>query len=186
MKKAVIVHCWGGSPEYAWYPWIKSELEKLGYRVVVPVMPDTDEPRLNGWLSHLKEVIDEPNEELVLIGHSIGSVTVMRYLEALEDNQKVGKVVLVAGFTDQLGFKELENFFITPLAYEKIKSKSVRGFTVIQSDNDPFVSERYGQRLHDELDARLVMKQGAFHMSGAVDGEEACIELPEVIAALTK
>jgi len=28
---------------------------------------------------------------------------------------------------------------------------------------------------------RLIIKHGAKHMSGAVDGEDACLELPEVI-----
>lgn len=181
MKRAIIVHCWGGSSNYAWYPWAKTELERMGYEVTVPDMPDSDPPKLATWLPHLQEIIGQPNEELVLVGHSIGTVTIMRYLESLTDNQLVGKVIFVAGFTDQLGFRELENFFETQLDFGKIKTKSKNGFVVIQSDNDPFVSEQYGERLKDELDAKLLIKHGANHMSGAVDGEEACTELPEVI-----
>ena len=183
MKRAVIVHCWGGNSNYAWYQWTKAELEKQGYSVTVPNMPDPDPPKLATWLSHLQEVIGQPDDELLLIGHSIGTVTIMRYLETLESGQ-VGKVILVAGFTDQLGFKELENFFDTRLDFGKIKPKSKNGFVAIQSDNDPFVSEQYGERLKDELDAKLVIKHNAGHMSGSVDGEEACTELPEVIGNL--
>lgn len=183
MKRAVIVHCWGGSSNYAWYPWVKSEMEKLGYQVAVPDMPDPDPPKLATWLPRLKEVIGQPDDELVLIGHSIGTVTIMRYLETLEGGQ-VGKVILVAGFTDQLGFSELENFFDNRLDFGKIKPKTKNGFVAIQSDNDPFVSEQYGERLKDELGATLVIKHNANHMSGAVDGEEACTELPEVIENL--
>lgn len=184
MKRAVIVHCWGGSSRYAWYPWVKHELEKRGYQVNVPDMPDPDPPKLFTWLPHLQQVVGEPDEELVLIGHSIGTVTIMRYLEALPKDARVGKVVLVAGFTDQLGFKELENFFETRLDFAAIKQKSKNGFVVIQSDNDPFVSEQYGERLKDELGAKLVIKHDANHMSGAVDSEDACLELPEVLANL--
>lgn len=183
MKRAVIVHCWGGNSNYAWYQWTKAELEKQGYSVTVPNMPDPDPPKLATWLPHLQEVIRQPDDELLLIGHSIGTVTIMRYLETLESGQ-VGKVILVAGFTDQLGFRELENFFDTRLDFGKIKPKSKNGFAVIQSDNDPFVSEQYGERLKDELDAKLVIKHNAGHMSGSVDGEEACTELPEVIGNL--
>ncbi len=180
MKRAVLVHCWGGSSNYAWYPWAKLELEKLGYEVIVPDMPDPDPPKLATWLPHLREVVGQPDDELVLIGHSIGTVTIMRYLEALESG-RVGKVIFVAGFTDQLGFSELENFFDTRLDFDRIKLKSKNGFVAIQSDNDPFVSEQYGERLKDELGARLVIKHNANHMSGAVDNEEACTELPELI-----
>ncbi len=184
MKRAAIVHCWGGSSDYAWYPWAKEKLEELGYEVMVPTMPDTEEPMLSKWLPFLRDVIGEPDEELVLIGHSIGTVTIMRYLESLPVDVRVGKVILVAGFTDQLGFKELENFFETRLNFTQIKTKSKQGFVVIQSDNDPFVSEQYGTRLKEELNAELIIKHDAKHMSGAVDGEDACLELPEVISAL--
>lgn len=180
MKRAVIVHCWDGTSGYAWYPWVKSELTKQGYEVAVPDMPDTSAPKLATWLPYLQQTIGQPDDELVLIGHSIGAATILRYLETLQDDQ-VGKVILVAGFTDQLGFAELENFFENRLDYGKIKQKSKHGFVAIQSDNDPYVSAQYGERLKAELGAKLVIKHGAGHMSGAVDNEDSCTQLPEVI-----
>ena len=182
MKRAVIVHCWGGGPDYAWYPWVAKELEAKGLTVSVPEMPDTEEPQLTKWLATLKEVIGEPDEDLVLIGHSLGCVTIMRYLESLKKDQKVGKVILVAAFTDQIGFKELENFFKKPLNFEKIKAGSVEGFVVIQSDNDPFISEQYGNRLEDELGADLLIKEGAEHMSGPLLEPDSITELPDVVS----
>lgn len=180
MKRVIIIHCWGGSPDYAWYPWAKTELEKKGYAVQVPQMPDTDEPKLSTWLPYLQEIIGKPDGELVLIGHSLGTVAIMRYLETLQGDEQIGKVVLVAGFTDQLGFKELENFFETRLDFAKIKGKSRHGFTAIQSDNDPYISAQYGNRLREELGAKIIIKHQAGHMSGGV-GSEACTELPEVV-----
>lgn len=185
MKRAIIVHCWGGNPNYAWYPWVKTKLEKQGYVVDIPAMPHTDEPHLGDWLPHLQSVIGEPDEELVLIGHSIGSVTIMRYLETLKGSQRIGKAVLVTSFTDQLGFRELENFFETPLNFAAIKNKSARGFTVIQSDNDPYVSNQYGTRLKEELDAELIVKHGALHMSGSTDDEEPYLELPDAVITVS-
>jgi len=181
MKRAIIVHCWGGNSKYAWYPSVQKELETLGYQVLVPDMPNTDTPKLSEWLPFLSNLIGTPDEDLVLIGHSVGTVVIMRYLESLKDNEKIGKSILVAGYTDPLGFKELENFFETKLDFEKIKIKSKNGFVLIQSDNDPFVSEQYGIRLRDELGAKLVVKHNALHMSGSADGENACLDLPEVI-----
>lgn len=108
----------------------------------------------------------------------------MRYLETLTGDEQVGKVILVAGFTDSIGFKELENFFDRPLDFSAVKHRSKRGFVAIQSDNDQYVSEQYGVRLRDELDAKLVIKHGAYHMSGDVDGEDSYLELPEVIQSL--
>jgi predicted alpha/beta hydrolase family esterase len=105
----------------------------------------------------------------------------MRYLETLANSQRVGKVIMVAGFTDDLGIKELENFFEAPLDFEKIKAGSRNGFVAIQSDDDPYVAEQYGTKLQDKLDAKLIVKHNAKHMSGAADDKDACLELPEVI-----
>lgn len=61
--------------------------------------------------------------------------------------------------------------------FSKIKSRSKNGFTEIQSDNDPYVSMQYGERLKDEPSAKLIIKHNAGHMS-EVDGY---LELPDVI-----
>ncbi len=181
MKRAVIIHCWGGTSQYAWYPWAKAELEKQGYQVIVPDMPNTEEPKLKEWLPKLQEVIGTPDEELVLIGHSLGTVTIMRYLENLPAGQRVKKAILVAAFSDSLGFKELENFFKAPLELPKIKPKTENGFVVIQSDNDPYIAEQYGRQLEEELGAKLIIKHNAGHMSGAIDSDKSCTKLPEVV-----
>jgi len=186
MKRAIIVHCWGGRSNYAWYQSVAGQLEERGYQVQVPDMPNTDEPRLDTWVPYLRDLIDQPDDELVLIGHSIGTVAIMRYLETLDNDQQIDKAILVAGFTDQLGFRELENFFETRLNFLAIKTKVRNGFVAIQSDDDPYVSEQYGTRLQEELGASLIIKHSAGHMSGAVDGKESCTELPEVAESLVK
>ena len=119
MKKVVIIHCWEGYPNYCWYPDTKKELESKGYQVIVPDMPETDFPKLNGWLSKLREVVEETNENVYLIGHSLGCITILRYLESLKENEKVGGAILVAGFTDNLEYKEIKSFFEAPIDFEK-------------------------------------------------------------------
>jgi hypothetical protein len=109
----------------------------------------------------------------------------MRYLETLTENQKVGKVIFVAGFTDPIGFRELESFFAKPIKFEKIKTKSAEGFVVIQSDDDPYVAEQYGTRLEEELGAELLVKQEVGHMSGSVVDKDSVTELPEVVKEAT-
>lgn len=181
VKRAVIVHCWGGEPEYAWYPWAKKELESRGFKVDVPEMPDPEEPQLRAWLERLKDAVGEPDEDLVLIGHSLGCATVLRYLESLPEETKVGKVILVAAFTDQIGYREFDSFFKKPFDFEKIKRTSVNGFYIFQSNDDPYVTEQYGIRLEEDLDAELFIKNAAGHMSGPLDDKESFTEFPEVV-----
>jgi len=32
-KRAFLIHGWAGSPDEGWRPWLKTELEKRGFRV---------------------------------------------------------------------------------------------------------------------------------------------------------
>jgi len=185
MNRTIIVHCWDGYPEYCWYQSTKKDLENRGFFVTIPSFPDTANPNLSKWLPVLKEVAAEPDEQLFLIGHSVGCITILRYLELLKPEQKIGGIVLVAGFTDDLGMKELSNFFTTNIDFPYIKSK-VSHVTAIHSDNDPYVSLKYGDIFKEKLDADLIVKHDFKHFSGEVDNEESCIELPDVAEAIEK
>ncbi len=80
MKRVIIIHGWEGKPESNWFPWLRNELEKRGVKVEVPEMPDTDHPKESEWVPHLANIIDTPDEHTVLVGHSLGGITILRYL----------------------------------------------------------------------------------------------------------
>jgi len=60
MKRVVIIHCWGGNPNYCWYSETKKELEDKRIRVEVPEMPNTDNPKFSEWVPVLKNIIGRP------------------------------------------------------------------------------------------------------------------------------
>jgi len=186
MKRAIIVHCWEGYPEYCWYPWVKKELEAKGFQVGVPALPNTEKPKLDEWLPMLKEVIGQADEDLYLIGHSLGCITIMRYLESLEEKQKIGGAVFVAGFTENVGYDEIKTFFETPVDLDRIKSKAENGFVAIHSDDDPYVDLKYADLFKEKLGAEIIIKHNAKHFSGAIEGEESCLELPDVVQSIGK
>ena len=183
MKKVVIIHCWEGYSDYCWYPNTKKELENKGYEVIVPKMPETNLPKFNDWLSELRKVAGKPNEDLYLIGHSLGCITILRYLENLKESEKIGGVILVAGFTDNLCFKKIKSFFETPIDFQKIKSHC-SDFVVIHSDNDPYVSLKEGNIFKEKLGAKLIVKHNMGHFSGEIEKEDSCTQLPDVIESL--
>ena len=183
MKKVVIVHCWEGYANYCWYPNTKKELEDKGYEVIVLEMPETNSPKLNGWLPKLQEVVGEPNEDLYLIGHSLGCITILRYLESLKENEKIGGAIFVAGFTDNLGYEEIKSFFEVPIDFEKIKTHCPK-FVAIHSDNDPNVPLKHGDIFKEKLGAKLIIKHKMGHFSGEVDKEDSCTQLPDVVESL--
>ncbi|HUQ85107.1 MAG TPA: alpha/beta hydrolase [Candidatus Limnocylindrales bacterium] len=190
MKHAVIVHCWNGTPEYCWYPKTKQELEQQNFQVTVPEMPETNLPKLSLWLPTLKEAIGIPNENLYLVGHSIGCMAILRYLEQLNENEKVGGVILVAGFTDDLRSvdpieDELKNFFESPILWSKLKTKAKK-YIAIHSDNDPYVSLKYGYIFKEKLGAELIIKHSMGHFSGPVDNADSITSLPDVTREILK
>jgi len=96
MKKAYIIHGWGGNSEEGWLPWLKKELEAKGFEALAFDMPDTENPKIETWVKYLEDNIQNPDEETILIGHSIGCQTILRYLEKFPENVKVGKAILIA------------------------------------------------------------------------------------------
>jgi uncharacterized protein len=154
-----------------------------GYEVVVPSMPETDTPMLSNWLPALREVIGTVDEDLTLVGHSAGVITILRYLEGLREGEKVGAVIMVAGFVDDLGMPELSNFFETPLDLRTIRNTATR-FVAISSDNDPFVPLDRGEVLRKELGAKPQVMHLMGHFSGPAGDEASCLSLPEVAIAI--
>lgn len=167
-KRIIIIHGWEASPQANWFPWLKENLEKIDCEVTVPAMPNADSPVMAEWLAKLKEVAVSPDENLYLVGHSLGVITILRYLESLSEDRQIGGAVLVAGFPESIGYKEINSFFEKPLNYEKVK-KSAKKFIAIHSDNDPYVPMKNGELLRDKLGAELIVIERAGHLN-AGDG----------------
>jgi hypothetical protein len=175
-NRVILIHGWEGSPERNWFPWLKAELEKSGYDVLSPLMPNADHPKLTEWLEFLKQAIGEADECVYFVGHSLGVMTILRYLEDLVEGKKAGGAVLVAGFSETVGYEELESFFERPLNYEKVRRSAVR-FAAVNSDNDPYVPQKFGEILRDKLGADLTIIENGGHLNT----DAKCFKLPVVL-----
>jgi uncharacterized protein len=180
MKNIYIIHGWGADSSSDWIPWLKKESESRGSNVVAPDMPGTDKPVIEDWVSKLKEILPVPSQDTILIGHSIGCQTIMRYL-AGSDNLHVGKVILVAPWFNLNNLEEdewpvAEPWVKTPIDIEKVKKACGNNIYAIFSDNDPVVP------IGDEL---LFKKLGVitkiYHNKGHFNEEDGVVEIPEVL-----
>jgi predicted alpha/beta hydrolase family esterase len=151
MKNAIILHAMEDGPENHWYPWLKAQLEKRGYTVWVPQLPDTNNPQLAKQLPFVLEN-GEFSEETIIVGHSAGASLALAVLESLQ--VKVKQAILVAGFSFYPGG---DGIVKPAYDWEKIKAH-VGEFVVVTSDNDP-----YG---HDEVRGRVMLEMLA--MDGSV------------------
>lgn len=171
MKRVFIVHGWSGSPDgNDWIPWAKKQLETKGYQTQALSMPEKDHPKIETWVPYLAKVVGEVQEGDILIGHSMGCQTILRYLESLEDNQKVDKIILVAGFVDLMGLTEDEwviarPWIDAPLDLEKVREHA-NSFTAIFSDNDPYVPLEESSKVFEEkLGARVIVEANKGHFA---------------------
>ena len=161
--------------------WLKTELErKGGFEVFNPAMPETNTPIFERWLSHLVKVVGEPQETDVFVGHSLGCITILRLLEGLKEGEKVGGVIFVAGFADNLGYQEIDSFFAAPINFKKIKSHCEK-FVAIHSDNDPHVPLKHGDIFKEKLGAKLIKMHKMKHFIGDDGIAELSVVLEELL-----
>ena len=147
----------------------------------MPTMPDTDHPKMDAWLSHLVKTVGEPGSEDYFVGHSLGCITILRYLETLKEGQEIGGAVLVAGFSDNIGYNEIDSFFGKPIEWDKINSHCKK-FIAIHSDNDPYVPLGHGDIFKDKLKADVIVEHEMKHFSG----DEGINELPVALESVLK
>lgn len=167
MKQAYLVHGWDGSPTNCWFPWISKELEKLGYKVKALKMPHPQTPTIKDWVATLEKEIN-PSKETILIGHSIGCQTIMRYLQ--KPNRKVKAVFFVAGFfhLDSIDEESGESQEIakpwleTPIDFAQIK-KNCSNFVCLFSDDDAFVPLSDVRLFEKSLGAKTFIEKDKSH-----------------------
>ena len=168
-KRVFVIHGWGGNPEEGWRPWFKKELEERGFEVIIPAMPDSDNPIMDKWVSYLAQIVGNPDENTYFVGHSLGCITILCYLEMLNGGQKVGGAVLIAAFARDLNYEgyrgELSGFFAKPLDWRKIK-KVCNKFAVIHSDDDKWVPPDFGEDVARCLNVEFTKVHGMKHFSG--------------------
>lgn len=161
MKNAMIFHGTSGNPDKFWIPWLKDMLEKDGYEVWVPQLPEPDTPDLKIQLPFVLKN-GKFNSETVIIGHSAGNPLIISVLEKIDI--RIKGAVLVAGFIKNLTKVNKDAILQDKYDFEKIKN-NVENLFFINSDNDPWgCDDKAGREMFDKLGGTLVIRHGDGHM----------------------
>jgi uncharacterized protein len=161
--KAVILHGTSNDHKGNWFPYIKTELQKLGYGVWVPDLPRSNRPNVERYNKFLLNSGWDFHNSLI-IGHSSGAVEALALLEALPDDVVVNTAILVAVFEGDLGWEDLKDLGGLKFDYEKIRSKA-KQFIVIHSDDDPHCPPEDAKKIASELGAEMKLFHGMKHFS---------------------
>lgn len=183
MKKVYLVHCWGGTSDDGWYPWIAEKLTDNKIEVVKFDMPNTELPTISSWVEMLNSEVDNLDENVYFIGHSISCQTIMRYLES-KDITKIGGMLFVTPWLDLLpkAIEDEESYNIAypwlnePINFDKIK-KFTNNIYCIFSDDDYFVSLEQEKEFKNKLGANTIIVSNKGHISQ----DDNVYELQEIL-----
>lgn len=155
-----------------WIGWATEAFREKGCEVIVPEMPDTNNPVIEKWVEHLRSIVDVADENTYFIGHSIGCQTIVRFLEL--SNTKTRGAIFVAGWFDLTNQEEEEReiakpWIETPIDYAKVKANLAKSVVVL-SDNDPYVPYAETKKNFEaRLGSEVVTIAGVGHLT-ASDG----------------
>lgn len=151
MKNAIFIHGDRETPNSFWFPYLKSRLEKRGYKVWIPY--------ITNFKKQVSSILREGEfkENTLLVGHSAGCQFILNILENL--STPVRKIVLISGYAYPLSNEEDATLGIVNYNWKKIKT-SAREFIFINSVNDPWgCSDKHGRYMFDRLGGTLVINQ---------------------------
>lgn len=182
MKKVFIIHGFDSKPNGGWRSWLLGKLSEQDIYACALSMPTPDKPSEKDWVSEISRVVlRNLNDEIILVGHSLGVVAVLRFLEKTNLKKKISKAILISGPIEKTKNKYINDFFKKSFNFKKIKTK-VNNFIIIHGDNDEVVPFSAAETLSKELDGKLIKVNKGGHLNGS----SGWVELPQALEAIIK
>lgn len=158
-KKMLIIHGWEADSRSNWFPRAKTYFEKNGYEVFVPDLPGGYSPNFNAWMEIIKK--NSPDKDWIIIGHSLGGVAALRFLET--SLKPIKQLILVATPFEKMNFEKLAEFLDKPFDWAQIK-KNVSKINLVYESDDPVVPLNHGKQYSKALNASLKVIDGSLHL----------------------
>ncbi|GHP13108.1 hypothetical protein YK48G_05330 [Lentilactobacillus fungorum] len=175
------VYMFHGYTSYAedhWFPWLEKQVEshlKIPFKKLN--FPDANHPVATVWDQYCQNHIVE-EDGITLVGHSLGCIQVLRYLEQTEIHHV--NLLLVSGFDEPIWtLPELDSFVNQPVNYQIIHAK-VRKATVISALNDPSVPYPYTLTMARHLHAKFVLMPTGHHFTDSSDDQQLPVAFEEL------
>lgn len=158
--RVVLLHGFEGSPESTYFPWLKEKLEKEGWMVEAPQLPNPEAPKAEEWLSAIDAL--HLDEETIVLGHSLGGTIITRWLSSRK--KKLKKVVFTAAPMTNVGIPEIQEICDLPL--ENIAD--LAEYEIFYSDDDPLVPLEEAKKYEEWLGVSTVVLEGCDHFGKGI------------------
>lgn len=174
MNRVILLHGNGdGRGTDNWFPYIKSNLEKMGVECVAPDLPDPVAARMSYWFPYFTDVL-KMGENDIVVGHSSGALAIMKYAE----DHKIGASILVGTYYTDLGYEDEREsrYFDTPWQWSKIKANQ-KWTAIFASDDDPYIPIEEPRHIRDKLGSEYFEFTGEGHFGGSKSPKSEFTEL---------
>jgi len=177
MTKVYVVHGWGHSSNMPWIKWLEEELSlKHNFEVYALDMPNTDHPKIEEWVSFLKENVKEIDDATYFVGHSIGCQTILRFLEREPKSEHVKGCFFVAPWLEIIGLEDDEMAIAHPWTSSNINPSRVEQHTgnisCLFSSDDNFISREEIEKFKDQFGAKILMRSHSGHFENDLELRE--------------
>ena len=162
--RIILIHGFNANPEMNFHPWLRDELHQAGFDVLAPELPFSGEPELFEWLKAMEEQVGRIEADDIILGHSLGAVMALRYLEAAEMTGTPRALILVAApWTHKR--KEMQSFFMSDFDADVLMWKA-REFIVVHSKDDKLVPFNHAEKYKEILRGKLLARDREDHYMG--------------------
>lgn len=177
MKNVFIIHGFQASPKSHWFPWLKQEVERLGFYCQILALSDSLNPQYTVWKADLANQLQMLDEESIIIAHSLGCISVLDYLSEALSSKKIKAFIGVSGFSERLQtLPELNEFIQCADLKDGLLRMQIQQRHVIFSSDDAYVSAPMTIHLGQLLNAQMLEIKSAGHFL-ASDGY---VEFPQL------
>ncbi len=136
----------------SWAPWLRAELEKLGYDTFFETMPDSILARSDYWIPFLKEHVKVGKND-VIVGWSSGAVAALRYAEK---NALLGSILVSPCYTHLDDDMEKQSgYYDEPWEWSRIKTNQQK-IALIWGDDDPYIPQSEFEFIAEQLEPERI------------------------------
>jgi predicted alpha/beta hydrolase family esterase len=171
----VIAHGWADDPTKGWIAWLISQLKQRGIEAIAPQFPEPKRPDIAAWLKVLAEAVGQPDQELVLVGHSLGCLIVLKYLSS-PTLAPIAGMVLVAGMPTTESWRPPDLY---PIEYAKVEQLAPKRICIYSNDDDKVEPVRT-KELAKLTKSQLILDPDQGHFAGL----HGVTELPSALKAV--
>ncbi len=86
------------SPKNHWKPWIAEQMPDAD--VLLPRFPNSNNAVYDEWKIYFEKLLPFLTDDVHIIGHSLGAMFLAKYLHANPLNNKIRRLILIAGVYD--------------------------------------------------------------------------------------